>query len=72
MLRRASTTRKVQAEALASEHATRLAAMQSAERNIEERREDLTAAYRRKRQEKITRELMDVVAGYEAVGGRED
>jgi len=54
------------AEALASEHATRLAAMQSAERNIEERRADLTAAYRRKRQETITRELLDVVAGYEA------
>ncbi|WP_296763227.1 F0F1 ATP synthase subunit gamma [Sediminimonas sp.] len=55
------------AEALASEHATRLAAMQSAERNIEERQDDLTAAYRRKRQESITRELLDVVAGFEAV-----
>ena len=56
------------AEALASEHATRLAAMQSAERNIQERREDLTAAFRQKRQESITRELLDVVAGYEAAG----
>ncbi|MEI4196854.1 F0F1 ATP synthase subunit gamma [Roseovarius sp. E0-M6] len=55
------------AEALASEHATRLAAMQRAERNIEERQDDLTAAYRRKRQESITRELLDVVAGFEAV-----
>jgi F-type H+-transporting ATPase subunit gamma len=55
------------AEALASEHATRLAAMQSAERNIDERREDLNAAYRRKRQETITRELLDVVSGFEAV-----
>lgn len=54
-------------EALASEHATRLAAMQSAERNIEERQENLNAAYRLKRQETITRELLDVVAGYEAV-----
>lgn len=60
------------AEALASEHATRLAAMQSAERNIEERREDLTSAYRRKRQETITRELLDVVSGFEAVGGSDD
>jgi F-type H+-transporting ATPase subunit gamma len=55
------------AEALASEHASRLAAMQTAERNIEERREDLTSAYRQKRQETITRELLDVVAGFEAV-----
>ena len=60
------------AEALASEHATRLAAMQSAERNIDERAEDLTALYRRKRQETITRELLDVVAGFEAVGGAEE
>jgi len=59
------------AEALASEHATRLAAMQNAERNIEERREELNAAYRRKRQETITRELLDVVSGFEAVGGEE-
>ncbi len=55
------------AEALASEHATRLAAMQTAERNIQERRDDLTSAYRRKRQETITRELMDVISGFEAV-----
>ncbi len=55
------------AEALASEHATRLAAMQNAERNIEDRREDLNSAYRRKRQETITRELLDIVSGFEAV-----
>jgi F-type H+-transporting ATPase subunit gamma len=60
------------AEALASEHATRLAAMQSAERNIDARGEELTALYRRKRQETITRELLDVVAGFEAVGGAEE
>lgn len=54
------------AEALASEHATRLAAMQNAERNVQERREDLNARFRQKRQETITRELLDVVAGYEA------
>lgn len=59
------------AEALASEHATRLAAMQRAERNIDERRADLTSAYRRKRQETITRELLDVVAGFEAVSAAE-
>ena len=60
------------AEALASEHATRLAAMQRAEGNIEERQADLTAAYRRKRQETITRELLDVVAGFEAVSSDEE
>lgn len=55
------------AEALASEHASRLAAMQAAERNIEERRDDLRQLYRLRRQETITRELLDVVSGYEAV-----
>lgn len=59
------------AEAQASEHATRLAAMQSAERNIEERREDLESLYRQKRQETITRELMDLVSGFEAVSSSE-
>jgi len=57
------------AQALSSEHATRLAAMQSAEHNIQDRRDDLNAAYRQKRQETITRELMDVISGFEAVGG---
>ena len=55
------------AEAIASEHASRLAAMQAAERNIEDRREDLQQAYRQSRQETITRELLDVVSGFEAV-----
>jgi F-type H+-transporting ATPase subunit gamma len=55
------------AEALASEHASRLAAMQAAERNIEDRREDLQQLYRQRRQETITRELLDVVSGFEAV-----
>ncbi|AXS41497.1 F0F1 ATP synthase subunit gamma [Breoghania sp. L-A4] len=55
------------AEASASEHASRLAAMQAAERNIEERRDDLRQLYRQRRQESITRELLDVVSGFEAV-----
>lgn len=54
------------AEALVSEHASRLATMQNAERNIKERRENLSSAFRQKRQESITRELLDVIAGYEA------
>ena len=60
------------AEALASEHATRLAAMQGADRNIEERRADLMQVYRVMRQETITRELMDVVSGFEAVSTVEE
>lgn len=58
------------AESLASEHASRLAAMQNAERNIDDRREDLQSQYRKKRQETITRELLDVVAGFESVRTR--
>lgn len=58
------------AESLASEHAARLAAMQRAERNIAEHRETLAGAFRQKRQEAITRELLDILAGFEAV--RED
>jgi F-type H+-transporting ATPase subunit gamma len=53
-------------ESLASEHASRLAAMQAAERNVEERLGELRADYRRLRQESITGELLDVVAGFEA------
>ena len=55
------------AEALASEHASRLLAMQAAERNIAERRDDLQQLYRQLRQQTITRELLDVVSGFEAV-----
>lgn len=51
----------------ASEHATRLMAMQAAERNIEERLEDMNTDYRRLRQDSITAELLDVVAGFEAL-----
>jgi F-type H+-transporting ATPase subunit gamma len=60
------------AEALASEHAARLAAMQAAERNIEDRREALEQLYRQRRQETITRELLDVVSGFEAVSTADD
>jgi F-type H+-transporting ATPase subunit gamma len=62
---------RAMAEALASEHASRLAAMQAAERNIDERRDDLRRIYRVRRQETITRELLDVVSGYEAAHSAE-
>jgi F-type H+-transporting ATPase subunit gamma len=55
------------AASLASENASRLAAMQSAQKNIEERLEELNAQYRRQRQSTITSELLDVVAGFEAL-----
>ncbi len=55
------------AESQASEHASRLAAMQSAEKNLDERREEVTTLFRRLRQEAITTELLDVVSGFEAV-----
>ena len=56
------------AASLASEHAARLAAMQAAERNIEERLEALTREFNRQRQSDITMELFDVIAGAEALG----
>lgn len=61
------------AESLASEHASRLAAMRSAEANLQERSQDLGRSFRQARQGQITAELLDVVAGYEALmaGGAE-
>lgn len=55
------------AESLASENASRLAAMQSAEKNIEERLNELNLGYFRQRQSKITEELIDIVSGYEVL-----
>lgn len=57
------------AQSAASEHATRLRAMQAAERNIEERLDEMNAAYRHQRQAVITSELLDVVSGFEALTG---
>ncbi len=50
----------------ASENAARLAAMDAAERNIEERLAELTTAYRQARQNSVTAELLDVQAAYAA------
>ena len=55
------------AESLASEHASRLLAMQNAERNIEEKLATLHTLYHQQRQEAITAELLDVVVGFEAL-----
>jgi len=58
------------AESLASENASRLAAMQRAEKNIEEMLGDLNRTFRRVRQESIDEELFDVISGFEALTGR--
>ncbi len=52
-------------ESLASENASRLVAMQRAEKNIEELLEVLSQTYHRLRQNNIDAELFDVIAGYE-------
>jgi F-type H+-transporting ATPase subunit gamma len=54
-------------ESLAAENASRLASMQSAERNFEERVEELSQAVRHRRQQEITEELLDIVSGFEAL-----
>lgn len=55
------------AGALASENASRLAAMQRAEKNIDELQEDLKQNFHRLRQNSIDEELFDVVSGFEAL-----
>lgn len=59
------------AESLASENASRLASMQVAERNIEERLRVLTAESRQARQSSISSELLDIIASYEALRGKD-
>jgi F-type H+-transporting ATPase subunit gamma len=57
------------AESLASENTSRLAAMQRAEHHIDERLDELTRVFHRQRQDVITAELLDIVAGVEALAG---
>jgi F-type H+-transporting ATPase subunit gamma len=58
------------AESLASENASRLAAMQRADKNIDELLEDLNRTFHRLRQNGIDEELFDVVSGFEALTPR--
>lgn len=58
------------AESLASENASRLAAMQRAEKNINELLEELRRNFSRLRQSDIDEELFDLVAGFEAMTER--
>jgi F-type H+-transporting ATPase subunit gamma len=60
------------AESLASENASRLAAMERADRNINELLEDLNGIFHRLRQSGIDEELFDVVSGFEALAGKQN
>jgi F-type H+-transporting ATPase subunit gamma len=55
------------AESLASENASRLAAMERADKNIDELLETLHGTFHRIRQAGIDEELFDVIAGFEAL-----
>jgi F-type H+-transporting ATPase subunit gamma len=57
------------AESLASENASRLAAMERADKNIDELLETLHGTFHRIRQEGIDEELFDVISGFEALTG---
>jgi F-type H+-transporting ATPase subunit gamma len=58
------------AESLASENASRLSAMQRAEKNIDEMIEELTKLYNERRQAGIDEELFDVVSGFQALNNK--
>ena len=58
------------AESLVSENASRLAAMQRADRNIGELLTDLGAKFHRLRQSGIDEELFEVIAGFDAMAPR--
>lgn len=57
------------AESLASENASRLVAMERADKNISELLEQLHGAFHQLRQGDIDEELFDVISGFEALAG---
>ncbi len=57
---------------LAAENTSRLAAMQAAEKNINERLTELKTAYQHERQAAITEELLDIISGFKAVLNKKD
>jgi len=59
------------AESLASENASRLAAMQRADKNIDELLEDLNRTFHRLRQSGIDEELFDVISCFEALSDKQ-
>ena len=58
---------RASAESLASENASRLAAMERADKNIKDLLEQLHGKFHRLRQSGIDEELFDVVSGFEAL-----
>jgi F-type H+-transporting ATPase subunit gamma len=56
-------------ESVAGEHGARMTAMEAATTNAKEMIEVLTIQYNKARQEKITKELLDIVGGAEALKG---
>jgi F-type H+-transporting ATPase subunit gamma len=60
------------ATSMASENASRLAAMEAAETRIDERLDDLRQRLNQARQGAITEELLDVVSGFEALGENDE
>jgi len=52
---------------LVSENRSRIASMDSAEKNIEERLQELNFLYRRDRQANITEEINDVISGFRTI-----
>jgi F-type H+-transporting ATPase subunit gamma len=54
-------------ESVAGEHGARMTAMENATKNAEEMIDVLTIQYNKARQEKITKELLDIVGGAEAL-----
>ncbi len=63
---------RASAEALVTENAARLARMQQAEKSIDDRLAELDAATRIARQSAITEELLDIIAGFEALRAGRD
>ncbi len=59
------------AESLASENASRLAAMERADKNIDELLENLRSTFHLLRQSSINEELFDVISGYEALSTKQ-
>lgn len=55
------------AESLAAENASRLSAMQRAEKNIDELLDEFTRSYNERRQADIDEELFDVISGFQAL-----
>lgn len=60
------------AESLSAEYGSRLSAMQRAEQKIDERLDQLKQAYSTERQSTITEELLDIIAGFEAIQSQEE